>query len=145
MPESFYEDFASILAACKIEEEVAMDNDVRMKVATDIMSGGDGTLHTHILKTPAAGLSADVRPRVTNGGGGKAGDQSDERKRGPGRAYTKEPTESSGVATRREREPIDRARPRREPSRLKLLDRVRLRRRDDRIGAQSVKTDPDEG
>ena len=38
LPESFYEDFASILEACEIEEEEATGNDVRMEVATDTTS-----------------------------------------------------------------------------------------------------------
>ena len=37
------------------------------------MSSGVASLHATILETPAAGPSARVRPRVTNGGDGKAG------------------------------------------------------------------------
>ena len=59
LPETFYEDFASILKACKIEEEVA----------TDAASGGAVTLHTPVLEIPATG----PRPRMTDSGGGKAG------------------------------------------------------------------------
>ena len=44
----------------------------------DATSGGVVTLHTPILKTPAAGPSARVRPRVTDGGSSKAGNQSEE-------------------------------------------------------------------
>ena len=47
-------------------------------------SDGVTTLHTPILETPAAGPSAPVRPRVTNGGGGKADDQSDVEDARPG-------------------------------------------------------------
>ena len=37
------------------------------------MSSGAATLHAPVLENPAAGPSAHVRPRVTNGGGGKVG------------------------------------------------------------------------
>ena len=60
LPESSCEDFASILEACKIEEE-------------EETSSGAATFHTPVQETPAAGPSADVRPREKNGGGGKAG------------------------------------------------------------------------
>ena len=55
-----------------------MDDDVRMEVATDTTSGGATTLHAPALETSAAGPSARVRPRVTNGGGGKAGDHDED-------------------------------------------------------------------
>ena len=42
----------------------------------DATSGGAATFHIPFLETPAAGPSARVRPRVTNGSGDKAGDQS---------------------------------------------------------------------
>ena len=54
-------------------DEVATDNDVRKEVATDTTSGDVGTLPTPVLETPEAGPRADVRPRVTDGGGGKSG------------------------------------------------------------------------
>ena len=38
-------------------------------------SGGAPTLHTPTLEAPAVGPSADVRPRATSGGGGKAGNR----------------------------------------------------------------------
>ena len=38
-------------------------------------SGGATSLHAPVLETPAAGPSARVRPRVTNGGGGKEGNR----------------------------------------------------------------------
>ena len=65
---------------------VATDNNVRMEVATNITSTSDGaaTLHAPVLETPAAGPSARVRPRVTNGGGGKAADQSNVKEARPG-------------------------------------------------------------
>jgi hypothetical protein len=62
LPETFYEDFASIFEACEIElddEETSSDA---------------ATLHTSVLGTTVAGLSARVRPRVTDDSGGKAGD-----------------------------------------------------------------------
>ena len=64
-------------AASIIGGGVATDDDVRMEVATDITStsGGAATLHTPVLETTAAGPSARVRPMVTNGGGGKAGNR----------------------------------------------------------------------
>ena len=69
---------ASIFETCAIEDGVATNNDVRKEMATDMASGGAATLHTLILETPAVGPSAGVRPRVMHGGGGKAGDQSDD-------------------------------------------------------------------
>ena len=39
-------------------------------------SGGVATLHTLILETVLAGPSTRVRPRVTDGGGGKVDEQS---------------------------------------------------------------------
>ena len=39
----------------------------------DAMSGGAATLHAPVLETLVTVSSARVRPRVTNGGGGKAG------------------------------------------------------------------------
>ena len=65
---------------------VATDTDVRIEVAMDTMSGGAATLHTPVLETPAAGLKAGVRPRVTEGGGGKAGDQGGDMGEGAERA-----------------------------------------------------------
>ena len=56
MTETFYEEFASILEACEIEEE-------------EETSGNAATLHTPAVETPAVGASADVRPRVADGGG----------------------------------------------------------------------------
>ena len=78
LPESSYEDFASILEACEIEEEVATDNDVRMEVATTSTSGGAGALPTPILETPVVGPKAGMGPRVMDGVGGKAGNQNKE-------------------------------------------------------------------
>jgi hypothetical protein len=49
---------------------------------TDVAGGRAGSLPTPILGMTAAGPSARVRPRVTDGGGGKAGD--DERDMGEG-------------------------------------------------------------
>ena len=40
-------------------------------------SGGAATLHTLVLETSASGPRAGVRPRVTDGGGGKVGNQDD--------------------------------------------------------------------
>ena len=40
-------------------------------------SGGAATFHTPVLETTVAGPSARVRPRVMNGGGGKADNQSE--------------------------------------------------------------------
>ena len=60
MPESFYEDFASILEVYEIEEE-------------EETSGGALTFHTPVLETTATSPRAGVRPRETDGGGGKAG------------------------------------------------------------------------
>jgi hypothetical protein len=65
---------------------VAADDDVRMEAATDVATGGAGSLPTPILGTMAAGPSARVRPRVTDGGGGKAGDHDDGTGEGAGRA-----------------------------------------------------------
>ena len=61
-PETFYEDFASILEACEIEKE-------------EEISGGAATLHTPALEASAVGPSAGVRPRATGSGGGKAGNR----------------------------------------------------------------------
>ena len=61
-PELFYEDLASILEACEIEEE-------------EKTSGGAATFHTPVQETPAAGPSARVRHKEKNGGGGKAGNR----------------------------------------------------------------------
>jgi hypothetical protein len=60
--ETFYEDFARILEACEIELD------------EEETSGGAATLHKSVLGTTAVGPSARVRPRVTDDGGGKAGD-----------------------------------------------------------------------
>ena len=65
LPETFYEDFASILEACEIEEEEGT-------------SAGAATFHTPVLETPTTGPRAGVRPRETDGGGGKAGNRNDE-------------------------------------------------------------------
>ena len=71
------EEAASIINACIYGGGVATDNDVWMEVATGIAStsGGVATLHAPVQETPAAGPSARVRPRVKNGGGGKAGNR----------------------------------------------------------------------
>ena len=74
--ELFYEDLTSILEACEIEEE-------------EKTSGGAATLHTPVLEITAAGSSAHVRPMVTNGGGGKAGNQSDIEDARPGTGICK--------------------------------------------------------
>jgi hypothetical protein len=65
---------------------VAVDDDVRMEAATDVATGGAGSLPTPILGTTAAGPSARVRPRVTDGGGGKAGNHDGDTGDGAGRA-----------------------------------------------------------
>ena len=65
LPESFYEDFASILEACEIEEE-------------EETSGGAAAFHTPVLETTATGPRAGARPRETDGGGGKAGNRNGE-------------------------------------------------------------------
>ena len=70
--ESEEEDAASITKACVIGDEVAADNDVWTEAAIDTTSGGAGALPTPVLETPASDQRADVRPRVTNSGGGKA-------------------------------------------------------------------------
>ena len=44
------------------------------------VNGGAGTLHTPVLETLASGPRAGVRPRVTDGGGGKADDRAKEKK-----------------------------------------------------------------
>ena len=67
------EEKGSVIEACAMEDGVALDNDVRKEVATDTVSGGARTLRTLVLEAPTAGPRAGVRPRVTNGGGGKAG------------------------------------------------------------------------
>ena len=41
------------------------------------MSSGAAYLHAPVLETPGAGPSARVRPRVTNGGGVKAGNRNE--------------------------------------------------------------------
>ena len=89
--ETVEEEAASIIDACIIGGGVATDDDVRMEVATDITStsGGAATLHAPFLETPAAGPSARVRPRVTNGGGGKAGNQGNVEEVGPGTGICK--------------------------------------------------------
>ena len=46
------------------------------------VNGGAGTLHTPVLETPASGPRAGVRPRVTNGGGGKACNRDDNAENG---------------------------------------------------------------
>jgi hypothetical protein len=56
---------------------VAADDDVRMEAAMDVATGGAGSLPTPILGMTAADPSARVRPRVTDGGGGKAGNHDD--------------------------------------------------------------------
>ena len=73
LPETFYEDFTTIIKACEIEEE-------------EETSGSATTLHAPVLETPAVGPSARVRPRVMNGGGGKAGDHDDDVGEGAERA-----------------------------------------------------------
>ena len=57
MPKTFHEEFASILEACVIEDEIAMDRGVQNKVATNMTSRSDGaeTFPTPILETPAVG------------------------------------------------------------------------------------------
>jgi hypothetical protein len=60
------------LSACKIEEE-------------EEKSGGAATLHTSVLGTTAAHPSARVRPRVTDDGGGKAGNRNYEEEDRSGR------------------------------------------------------------
>ena len=86
--ETVEEEAASIIDACIYGGGVATDDDVRMEVATGIAStsGGVATLHAPVQETPAAGPSARVRPRVTNGGGGKAGDHGDDVGEGAERA-----------------------------------------------------------
>ena len=84
-PETSSEEAASVLEACAIGDGVATDNDVRTEAATDMTSGGAGTLPTPILGTTAAGPSARVRPRVTDDGGGKAGNRNYEEEDRSGR------------------------------------------------------------
>ena len=79
------EEFASILEACVIEEEIATDHNVRMEVATDTTSGGTRALPTPVLETTEAGPRAGLSPRVTDGGGGKAGNRNDKEKDHSGR------------------------------------------------------------
>ena len=62
LPETFYEDFASILEACEGEEE-------------EETSGGAAAFHTPVLETTETGPRAGARPRETDGGGGKAGNR----------------------------------------------------------------------
>jgi hypothetical protein len=72
LPETFYEDFASILEACEIDEE-------------EETSGNAATLHTSVLGTTAAGPNARMRPRVTDDGDGKAGNRNYEEEHRSGR------------------------------------------------------------
>ena len=90
LPETFYEDFASILEACEIEEE-------------EETSGGAATFHTPVLETPETGLRAGVRPRETDGGGGKVGNRNDEEEvcRGRRRDPSTPGPETSAVAPER--------------------------------------------
>ena len=53
-PDTFYEEFASILEACEIEED-------------EETSGGAVTLHTPVFENPVTGPRAGVRPRETDG------------------------------------------------------------------------------
>jgi hypothetical protein len=53
---------------------------------TEVASGGAGSLPTLILGMTAAGPSAHVRPRVTDGGGGKAGNHDGDTGEGAGKA-----------------------------------------------------------
>ena len=87
--ETAEDEAASIIDACIYGGGVATDNNVRGRVATDITStsGGVATLHAPDLETPAVGPSARVRPRMMNGGGGKAGN------------HDKEDPTSGGAAT----------------------------------------------
>jgi hypothetical protein len=88
LPETFYEDFARLLEAC----EIKLDDE-------EETSGGAATLHTSFLGMTAAGPSAGVRPRVTDGGGGKAGDGSYEDDRRGQREHPSTPgPETSAVA-----------------------------------------------
>jgi hypothetical protein len=57
-----------------------------MEIATDTTRGGAVTLPTPILGMTAAGPSARVRPRVTDGGGGKASDHGGDMGEGAERA-----------------------------------------------------------
>ena len=75
MPEIFYEDFASTLESCEIEEEMGADT----------TSGGATTLHAPVLETATTSPSADVIPRMMDGGGGKAGSQNNEKGAGADR------------------------------------------------------------
>ena len=119
LPETFYEDFASILEACEIEDEETSGNAtslhapileapetgqstrVRPRVTNggggkagnrdkdDATSGGATTFHTQVQETLTAGPSTRVRPRLTNGGGGKAGNQSNDEDTKPGMGICK--------------------------------------------------------
>ena len=51
----------------------------RTEATTDTTSGGVGTLPTPVQETPASGPRAGVRPRVTDGGGGKVGNRDDDK------------------------------------------------------------------
>ena len=81
LPETFYEEFASILEACVIEDEIAMEHGARNKVATNMTSRSDGagTFPTPILETLAVGHKSPCEPEETEGGG-KAGNQNNNEK-----------------------------------------------------------------
>ena len=66
MPETFYEEFASIIEACVIEEEIATDHGVRNKVATNMTSRSDdvGPFPTPILETSTVGHVSPKRRKV---------------------------------------------------------------------------------
>ena len=97
------------------------------------------SLHAPVLETPAAGPSARVRPRVTNGGGGKAGNQSNVEEARPGTSICKG---ADGEVGDDNEARADQPSPTRKTTEF---GRVRIRRRDDRVGTRSVETYPDEG
>ena len=62
LPDTFYEELASIFKACEIDEE-------------DAASGGAATLHTPVLETPATGPRAGFRNNRHESNRDRMGDQ----------------------------------------------------------------------
>ena len=106
MPETFYEEFASIIEACVIEVEIATDHGVRRKVATSMKSRSDGVgpFPTPILETSAVSHESPREPGETEGSG-KAGNQDNNEENDSVGNFPTPILETSAVGHERPREP----------------------------------------
>ena len=74
----------------KVAARTRRSRPIRGATEKDTTSSGAATLHAQVLETLAARLRSGMRPRVTDGGGDKAGNQNDKRGHRTQNGWTKE-------------------------------------------------------